>query len=327
MTVLVTGANGFIGHSLTKTLLSGGYPVVAAVRRLDRSVAAGLVSCANSPILCRVEDINGLTSWHDALEGVQTVVHCAARAHVVREKAVHPLDAFREVNTVGTLRLAQQAVIAGVKRFVFLSSIGVNGNHSIKPFTEADPPNPHDPYSCSKLEAEEALLALSQETKMEVVIIRSPLVYGPNVLGNFRALVRWVQLGIPSPLGAVHNQRSLLALDNLVSFILLCSDCNLSPQAANQVFVLADGEDVSTTILMHKIAQAAGCPSRLLPVPCIFLRIAASILGKRIMAHRLLDNLQVDATKARTLLGWRPIVTLDQQLAAMFTSNSNKGNK
>ncbi len=153
---------------------------------------------------------------------------------------------------------------------------------------------------------------------MEVVIIRPPLVYGPSAPGNFGSLVRALQRGLPLPLGALHNQRSLVALDNLVSLVLLCADRDRSPEAANQVFVVADGEDVSTTTLLRKVAQAAGRPSRLLPVPAWLLRAGASLLGKRAVADRLLGNLQVDATKARTLLGWRPVVTMDEQLAKMF---------
>lgn len=201
---------------------------------------------------------------------------------------------------------------------MFISSIGVNGSQSTKPFTEACTPQPNDAYAVSKLEAELALLDLASETGMEVVIIRPPLVYGPSAPGNFGSLVRALQRGLPLPLGALHNQRSLVALDNLVSLVLLCADRDRSPEAANQVFVVADGEDVSTTTLLRKVAQAAGRPSRLLPVPAWLLRAGASLLGKRAVADRLLGNLQVDATKARTLLGWRPVVTMDEQLAKMF---------
>jgi nucleoside-diphosphate-sugar epimerase len=248
------------------------------------------------------------------------VVHTAARVHVMADTAADPLAAFRAANVEVTLNLALQAVAAGVRRFVFLSSIGVNGAYTApgKFFSEMDQPKPHNFYALSKLEAEHGLLQIAAQTGLEVVIIRPPLVYGPGAPGNFASLLRWVQRGLPLPLGAVHNQRSFVALDNLVSLVLLCADRARSPQAANQVFVVADGEDVSTSTLLRKVARAAGRSSRLLPVPASWLLAAASGLGKRVVADRLLGNLQVDATKARSLLGWEPVVTMDEQLAKIF---------
>lgn len=312
--ILLTGATGFIGRAISAALLANGTSLVASVRAWHGQAtpaAEGLRWVA-------VGDINALTDWQAPLVDVHTIVHCAARAHVLREQATDALAAFREVNVAGTLRLAQQAAEAGVQRFVFLSSIGVNGNQTHVPFDEAAPPHPHDAYAVSKLEAEQALLALAAQTGMEVVIIRPPLVYGPGAPGNFASLVRWVHRGLPLPLGSVHNRRSFVALENLVSLVLLCADRERSRLAANQVFVVADGEDVSTSTLLRKVARAAGRPSRLLPVPASWLRAGASLLGKRAVADRLLGNLQVDATKARTLLGWRPVVTMDEQLAKMF---------
>ncbi len=311
---LITGAGGFIGRSLAKSTREDVPSLVLCARDLVK-----IVDFRDDHKLIAIESIGSSTNWMPALEGVKVVVHCAARAHVMREQAVDALAAYREVNVQGTLRLAEQAVAAGVRRFVFLSSIGVNGNQNATPFTEADAPKPHNAYAVSKLEAENALLALATQTGMEVVIIRPPLVYGPNAPGDFGNLVRWVQRGLPLPLGAVHNQRSLVAIDNLVNLVLLCADRERSPQAANQVFVVADGQDVSTTTLLRKVAQAAGCPSRLVPVPARLMHAGATLLGKRAVADRLLGNLQVDASKARTLLGWRPVVTMEQQLAAMFT--------
>lgn len=317
--VLVTGASGFVGGAVAQALLAAGQLVVAAVRQKPSQAPL-----QHANLQCRaVGGIDNNTQWQPLLQGVNIVVHCAAHAHMMNEHTTDALAAYRQVNVAGTLRLAQQAAAAGVQRFVFISSIGVNGNHSAKPFTEACTPQPHDAYSLSKLEAEQALLALAAQTGMEVLIIRPPLVYGPGAPGNFASLVKWVQRGIPLPLGAVHNQRSLVALDNLVNFVLLCADRTRSPQAANQVFVVADGEDVSTTTLLRKVAQAAGRPSRLLPVPAWLLRAGSSLLGKRAVADRLLCNLQVDATKACTLLGWRPVVTMDEQLAAMFAKPVN----
>lgn len=312
--LLLTGATGFIGRSVTAALLANGESVVATVRARH----AQATPVANGLRWVAVGDINAQTVWQTPLADVDTVVHCAARAHVLHEQATDPLASFREVNVAGTLRLAQHAAAAGVQRFVFLSSIGVNGNQTTTPFNEAATPHPHDAFAVSKLEAEQALLALAAQTGMEVVIIRPPLVYGPGAPGNFASLVRWVQRGLPLPLGAVHNQRSFVALDNLVSLVLLCADRARSPQAANQVFVVADGEDVSTSTLLRKVARAVGRPSRLLPVTASWLRAGAGLLGKRAVADRLLGNLQVDATKARTLLGWRPVVTMDEQLAKMF---------
>jgi nucleoside-diphosphate-sugar epimerase len=312
--ILLTGATGFIGRAVSVALLGNGTSLVASVRTRH----AQATPAAEGLRWVAVGDINAQTVWQTPLVGVHTVVHCAARAHVLREQATDILAAFREVNVAGTLRLAQQAAEAGVQRFVFLSSIGVNGNQTSVPFDEAATPHPHDAYAVSKLEAEQTLLALAAQTGMEVVIIRPPLVYGSGAPGNFASLVRWVQRGLPLPLGAVHNKRSFVALENLVSLVLLCADRARSPLAANQVFVVADGEDVSTSTLLRKVARAAGRPSRLLPVPASWLRAGASLLGKRAVADRLLGNLQVDATKARTLLGWQPVVTMDEQLAKMF---------
>lgn len=311
---LLTGATGFIGRRIAEQLAQLGDRVKVTVRAaaINSTIAQGGFEWHV------VGDINSQTDWRPALQSVQAVVHCAARAHVMREKAADALAAYREVNVSGTLRLAQQAAAFGVKRFVFLSSIGVNGNQSTMPFTEASEPHPHDAYAISKWEAELALLALAAQTGMEVVIIRPPLVYGPGAPGNFGNMVRWVQRGLPLPFGSVQNLRSLVALDNLASLVILCADRMLSPQAANQVFVVADGEDVSTATLLRKVALAAGRPINLMPVPGTWLRAGASLLGKRAVADRLMGNLQVDATKVRALLGWRPVVTMDEQLAKMF---------
>jgi len=228
------------------------------------------------------------------------------------EMALNPLDEFRRVNVQGTLNLARQAAKSGVYRFVFISSVGVNGAATLKkPFTEEDQAQPHSLYAQSKYEAELGLKALATETGMEVVIIRPPLVYGPGAPGNFGSLMRWLQRGIPLPLGAIHNQRSLVALDNLIDLIVTCID---HPGAANQTFLVSDGEDVSTTELLRRMGRAMNCPARLVPVPAGFLKTAAALLGKRDMAQRLCGSLQVDIRKTREMLGWRPPLTLDQGL-------------
>jgi nucleoside-diphosphate-sugar epimerase len=229
------------------------------------------------------------------------------------DKATDPLAAFRLVNVLGTLNLARQAAAAGVKRFVFLSSVKVNGECTLpgQAFTESDAPNPQDAYGISKHEAEQDLRQLAADTGMEVVIIRPPLVYGPGVKANFASLMRAVQRGWPLPLGAVRNQRSLVALANLVDFIVTCT---IHPQAANQTFLVSDGHDLSTADLVRGLARAAGVPARLIPVPVWVLQAGATLVGKGESVQRLVGNLQVDISKARTLLGWRPPITVEEGL-------------
>jgi UDP-glucose 4-epimerase len=247
------------------------------------------------------------------LVGITTVVHLAARVHVMRDTEAYPLAAFRVVNVVETLSLARQAAAAGVRRFVFISSVKVNGETTQPghPFTADDAPAPLDPYGISKMEAEQGLRQIAAETGMEVVIIRPPLVYGPGVKANFSAMMRWLQRGVPLPLGAIDNQRSLVALDNLVDLIITCIS---HPAAANQTFLVSDGEDVSTSELLRRMGRAMGRPARLLPVPAGLLKLAATLAGRRDMAQRLCGSLQVDIEKTRQLLGWSPPLTLDQGL-------------
>jgi len=251
--------------------------------------------------------------WGKVLFGITTVVHLAARVHVMHDTEADPLMAFRVVNVEGTLNLTRQAAAAGVKRFVFISSVKVNGEltQSGRAFTEADSPDPQDAYGLSKHEAEQGLRQLAVDTGMEVVIIRPPLVYGPGVKANFAALMRAVQRGWPLPLGAVPNQRSLVALSNLVDFIVTCI---AHPQAANQTFLVSDGQDLSTTELVRGMARAAGVPARLLPVPVWALQAGATLLGKGGAVQRLCGNLQVDISKARQLLGWVPPISIDEGL-------------
>ena len=241
------------------------------------------------------------------------VIHLAARVHVMKEYVDDPLSHFRRVNVEGTLNLARQSVSAGVRRFVFISSIGVNGVRTApgRSFSEMENTNPHNAYALSKWEAEKGLMLLSEETGLEVVILRPPLVYGLGAPGNFAALMRAVQRSWPLPLGTVHNQRSLVALDNLVDLIVTCIT---HPQAANQTFLVSDGQDLSTTELVRGMAQAAGVPARLLPVPVWALQAGASLLGKGDAAQRLCGNLQVDISKARSLLGWVPPLSVEEGL-------------
>jgi nucleoside-diphosphate-sugar epimerase len=305
MKVLVTGSNGFVGFAVLQQLsLLNGFKAVGVVRRADWLPGATVIE---------VGDLNKHTDWSMALAGADAVVHLAARVHVMQETEIYPPTVFRAVNVDGALNLARQAAAAGVKRFVFISSVKVNGEVTPpgRAFAEADAANPQDAYGQSKYEAEQALRQLSAGTGMEVVIIRPPLVYGPGVKANFAALMRAVQRGWPLPLGAVHNQRSLVALDNLVDFIVTCIT---HPQAVNQTFLVSDGQDLSTTELVRGMAQAAGVPARLLPVPVWALQAGATLLGKGDAVQRLCGNLQVDISKARSLLGWVPPVSVKEGL-------------
>ncbi len=316
--ILVTGGSGFVGSAVISALLSAGKSVVAVVRGDSAKKKLGVYS--SNIVFVDVGEINADTRWDNALDGVDTIIHCAARTFAKESKSAGRMCKYREVNVAGTLRLAQQAAAAGVKRFVFLSSIKVNGEKTLpgEAFTEASLVAPHDAYGQSKAEAEECLLSISKHAVMEVVIIRPPVVVGPGVKGNIANLLRLMKMGIPLPLGSVDNKRSLISLNNLVSLVMLCADRRESSRAANQVFVVADAEDVSTTTLLRKIAVAAGYSCCLLPVPGSVLRAFAIVFGKRDIADRLLCNLQIDCAKVRMLLGWRPKITLDQQLALMF---------
>ena len=304
--LLITGAAGFVGHALCTELTQRKYCVRGTVREHSRS--AGL-DCE----LAIVGDIGPAVDWSAALDDVHAVVHLAARVHVMRERASNPLLAFRMANMEGTKNLARQAAHAGVRRFVYLSSIKVNGEQTLpgRPFTEQDAPAPLDFYSVSKQEAEEELGKIAQQTGMEVVIVRPPLVYGPGVKANFLNMMRWLHNGVPLPFGAIHNCRSLVALDNLIDFIGVCLE---HPEAADQTFLVADGEDLSTTELLQRMGGALGMPAKLLPVPQLLLEAGFKIAGRSDMAQRLCRSLQVNIAKAQTLLGWNPPISVDEGL-------------
>ena len=304
--ILVTGATGFIGDRLVSRLAadSSFNGVVAAIRR-------NIEVLPNGVLQVNVGDLSPNTDWSIALHGVEAVVHCAARAHVMREDAKNPLQAYREVNVSGTLNLARQAARAGVRRFVFVSSIKVNGEVTQpgKPFTADDVPAPLDPYALSKLEAELGLREIEAQTDMDVVIVRPPLVYGPGVKANFADMMRWVARAIPLPFGTIYNARSMVALDNLVDLLVTClKHC----AASGQTFLVSDGEDVSTTEMVRLTAKAMGKKAFLLPVPVFVLKCVATILCKRAVAQRLCSFLQVDIDKTRRLLNWTPPLTLDE---------------
>lgn len=310
--VLVTGANGFVGQAVVRGLAARGeYLPLAGVRSLSENTDTDDIRTMVLGDLAQTE----LSA--ELFRDVSVVVHCAARAHVMREFKADPLAAYRATNVTGTLRLGRQAAEAGVRRFIFLSSIKVNGESTAlgKPFQANDRPSPKDAYALSKSEAESGLLQLAAETKMEVVIIRPTLVYGPGVKGNFASMIRLLQKGLPLPLGAVHNKRSLVGLDNLVDLIIRCID---HPSAANQIFLAADGQDLSTSELLQAVGMAMGKPARLLPVPEGWLRFGATLLGKRAVAQRLLGSLQVDIARTCEHLNWKPPYTVEEGLRRCF---------
>lgn len=305
-TVLVSGATGFVGRALCSELLQREYGIRAVARYFSRPVDGHYE-------LVNISSIEATTDWSSALHGIDAVVHLAARVHVMCDTATSPLTEFRRVNVEGTLQLARQAAVAGVRRFVYLSSIKVNGESTRlgQTFTFEDILAPQDPYGISKYEAEVGLRQLAKETDLEVVIIRPPLVYGPGVKANFLSMMRWLWCGIPLPLGAIHNKRSLVALDNLVDLIVTCLN---HPAAANQTFLVSDGEDLSTTELLRRMGDALGKPTRLIPMPVSWLQFGATMLGCHDMAQRLCESLQVDIAKTREVLGWTPPVSVDEGL-------------
>lgn len=319
MKVLISGASGFVGKPLCAELLRQEQSVRAAVRlaRSNNFPAENIETVS-------IGDINSETDWTEALRDIKVVIHLAARAHAMKNNATDPLDEFRKVNLDGTWNLARQACDAGVQRFIFISSIKVNGESTRlgHPYTPEDQPAPIDSYGISKREAEDALRQLAEETGMEVVIIRPPLVYGPGVKANFRSVMHWLNKSIPLPLGAIHNKRSFVALDNLIDLIITCID---HPAAANQTFLAGDGEDLSTTELLQRLGQALGEPAKLFSMPIWMLKAGAILLGKRDITERLCNSLQVDISKAITLLGWQPPVKVDDALkktAADFLQRS-----
>jgi nucleoside-diphosphate-sugar epimerase/GT2 family glycosyltransferase len=305
-TVFVTGANGFIGKAVCAELPLRGYRVRGLVRHEQFAMQDG------SECLSMTE-IDAQTNWSDALKGVDSIVHLAARVHLMRETAADPLNEFRQTNVALTMNLARQAAAAGVRRFVFISSIKVNGEATPvgQPFTPEDMPRPVDPYGISKHEAEQGLLTLAAHTGMEVVIIRPVLVYGKGVKANFHSMMKWLQRGIPLPLGALPNRRSFVALGNLVDLIATCLS---HPAAANQIFLASDGADISISGLLRRTGAAMGKSARLISVPVVVLRTGARLIGQEAVVQRLCESLQADISKTRRLLGWEPPVDLDAAL-------------
>jgi nucleoside-diphosphate-sugar epimerase len=304
--ILVTGASGFVGGALCTRLVEQGMTVIGAVRRLPLDKEVIGVDYRIVP------DMSSETNWSGVFTEVDVVVHCAARVHVMQDTSDDPILAFRKVNVEGTVRLARQAVDKGLKRFIFISSLKVNGEFTEDiPFQADDIPEPTDPYGLSKWEAEQALREIAAETALEVVIIRPPLVYGQGVRANFLRLMQAIKLGLPLPLGAIKNFRSLVALDNLVDLIANCLD---HPAATNQTFLVSDGEDLSTPELLRRTALAMKRPVRLLSISTPILVGVARFLGKADFASRLCSSLQADINKTRKLLRWSPPVSVDGSL-------------
>jgi nucleoside-diphosphate-sugar epimerase len=303
--MVVTGGSGFIGRSVCEQLASREYETIPVVRSPDKAA-----SVSNSIV---VPDIGPDTAWLEHLGRGDVVIHTAARVHATKDSGTDQMDAYRHINVAGTLNLARQAAEAGVKRFIFLSSIKVNGDNTApgQPFRADGQANPGDAYGRSKYEAEVGLQQLALESDIEVVIIRPPLVYGPGVKANFLAMMRWVHKGLPVPFGELENCRSLVALDNLVNLIKVCC---VNPAAANRVFLVSDGEDVSTTELFRRIGAAVYRPARFFPLPPALVRALAALAGKQGQVARLLRSLQVDISETRLLLHWSPVVSMEAAL-------------
>ena len=307
MRLLITGANGFVGKPLCAELRRQGNAVRAAVRSISAApVCEGAIEVGN---------IDGDTDWTNALHGVELVFHLAARVHVMKDTSADPLAEFLKVNLHGTANLARQAARSGVKRLVYVSSIKVNGERTtgLQSFAESDPPAPQVPYGVSKWQAEQALQRVAQETGLEIVIVRPPLVYGPCVKGNFVSLLKAIEKGVPLPLAGANNARSLIYVGNLVDALIVCAS---QPSAAGKTFIISDGEPVSTALLADKIAHALDRPNRSFYFPHVLLRAGAALFGRSDQVDKLLSSLLVNDSKIRSELGWAPPYSLEQGLRA-----------
>ena len=312
--ILVTGANGFIGKALVSDLQKINLPVCMAVRNQSETLSPDFEAVEMPDLADLASKLQAQTDFVSQLCDSEVVIHLAALVHG-RYSNTPDLDRqYHQVNCDATLALAQLAADSGVKRFIFLSSIGVNGSKSITPFTEDSPAKPHNYYARSKYEAERGLLEISRQTELEIVIVRPPLVYGFDAPGNFATLVRVCGKFGLLPFGSIKNQRSLVSRDNLVNFLSLCADRKLSPAATNQVFLISDGEDISTAGLVSKVASLQNKRPLLMPIPKVILRFLLTLVGKRTLIDQLLESLQIDSSKARRHLGWKPVVNLDQGL-------------
>ena len=319
--LLVTGANGFVGRALCATLEQCGYEVIGAVRKI-RSAELKHIKYIT------VGEVNGQTDWSIALAGVDVVIHLAARVHEMHDTASDPLARFRHVNMAGTENLARRAAANGVKRLVYVSSIKVNGEETLsgQRYFECDKPAPQDPYGISKWEAEQALHHVAKETGLEVVIVRPPLIYGAGVKGNFLQMIRVIARGIPIPLALVYNQRDLVYVDNLVDALIACAT---HPKAAGQTYLVSDGESISTNELIHSLAKALNKRYLVFPFPIYVMRFCAGLFGKSAAVDRLTQSLQIDSSKIRKELSWKPPCTMQQGLQATadwYLQSIKKGN-
>ncbi len=305
MRVLLTGARGFVGRALSESLAGQSREFRLVVRSGCESIVGAIPRV--------IGDIGPHTDWSSVLEGVDAVVHLASRVHVMNESGGDTDALYRETNTFGTLHLAQQAANAGVRRFVFVSSVKVNGEERDEAYSEDDRPAPIGPYATSKRDAELGLWEIADRSGMEVVVIRPPLVYGPGVKANFLSMMRWLHHGVPLPFGSIRNRRSLVSIGNLVDFIVTCID---HPAAANETFLVSDGEDLSTTDLLLRLAAALEVKARLIDVPVPVLKMGTMMLGRGEMLRRLCGSLCVDASKANRLLGWSAPLSVDDGLKA-----------
>jgi len=305
--ILLTGGTGFVGRPLLEALVNANYPVVNVTRKHAATVLPGVQHCI-------IPSLSEDNDWRVALQGVEVVIHSAGRAHIMNETHSNPLQAFRQVNVDATLNLARQAAQAGIKRFIYISSVKVNGEETDgrRAFKPSDAPAPLDDYGVSKLEAEQALMALAGKTSMDVVIIRPVLVYGPGVKANFEKMLATVSKGLPLPLRTINNRRSLVFIDNLIDLICVCIH---HPKAANRVFLVSDGEDLSIGQILEKLAVAMNKKSRIFAFPQSLLGLAASVVGKKEFFQRLCGSLQVDITDTQELLGWVPPVSVDDAFA------------
>lgn len=319
-TILITGANGFVGRRVCTLLQRQGYAVRGTVRDCGATLVSNIIS---------VDNIDGNTDWSKALEGIDIVVHLAARVHVMQETSKTPLESFRSVNVHGTERLARMAIEKGVRRFVYISSISIHGNSTdAHAYIEEDEAQPHSPYAISKWEGELVLRKIEKESDLEIVIVRPPLVYGAGVGGNFLRLMHLAHRGLPLPLKSIQNRRSFIGIENLADLIECCVS---NPNAAGETFVASDGEDLSTPDLIDRVARLMGHSARLIPVPVSIIRALGKLAGKEDVIDRLCNSLQVDAKKARNMLNWKPQLSLDVGLDRtvkwFMEQNKNGGNR
>lgn len=308
MKVLVTGATGFVGHFLCQRLLAENFNVCGTLLELESPLS---LSEGVAPIV--IQPLAHDTPWFTVLTGIDTIIHLAARVHIMDDPSSHPLTEFLKVNRDGTIQLAKEAAKAGVKRFVFISSIKVNGEETSTPYTEKLPVQPLDPYGVSKWEAELALRQIANETGLEVVVVRPTLVYGPGVKANFLNMMKVIKCGIPLLLASITNKRSLIYVGNLVDALAVCAT---HPAAAGKTYLVSDGEDISTPELISRTASALGVPARLFPFPVPLMKLAGKLTGKSAAVNRLTGSLTVDSSKIKRELDWKPPFTMDEGLRA-----------